>query len=390
MEHHIMHIRVWKFLRWLLVPWLRHKFNFKYEEYTPEDDTPVLVMANHDTDWDPLLLACAFPNQMYFVASEHIFRWGFLSKLIVFFLGPISRLKGTTASDTVMTILRRIKKGANVAMFANGSRSFNGISEDILPSTGKLARVSGATLVTYRIDGGYFTQPRWNSSGLRRGRLSGRIMNVYTPQQLKKMSVNEINEAINRDLYVDAYAVQRRRMVPFKGKALAEGLERVLCLCPKCGKLGRMSTKDDTIRCEECGYEVKYDEYGFLKGHDAVYDSITEWDNAQTESFRAMADAAGEKGLIFSDGGFTLTEILPGHKTAPAGEGSLAIYGDRIECCGLTMPTSELGSFAMHGPVAVNFSFAGRDYELTPSAGICTRKYMTVFNHLKSRSTVGA
>lgn len=389
MEHHVMHKRVWIFLRWLLVPWLRWKFDYSYEEYPGEGEGPVLVMANHDTDWDPLLLACAFPKQMYFVASEHIFRWGILSKLIVFFLGPISRLKGTTASNTVMTILRRLKKGANVAMFANGSRSFNGISEDILPSTGKLARVSGATLVTYRIDGGYFTQPRWNSSGLRRGKLSGRVVNVYTPQQLKKMSVDEVNEAINRDLYVDAYAVQRERMVPFKGKALAEGLERVLCLCPKCGSMGQLKGVGNEFACS-CGHRLSYNNYGFLEGEDAVFDSITDWDKYQTAKFIEMAEAAGSDGLIFRDEGFSLTEILPGHETAPAGSGSLALYADKVECCGLVMPISELGSLAMHGPVAMNFCYAGRDYELIPDSMLCTRKYMTVFQFLKERSAVNA
>ena len=198
MKNHGFHKAVWKFLRFLLKPYIVWRFGYTYEKC--ELEGPVLVMGNHDSNWDPLFLGCAFPRQMYFVASEHIFRWGIVSWILKTLLAPISRLKGTTAGDTAMTIIRRLKKGYNVAMFANGSRSFNGISEDILPSTGKLARVSGATLVTYRLDGGYFTEPRWNFSGIRRGKIRGRIMNVYTPEALKKMSVDEINAAITRDL----------------------------------------------------------------------------------------------------------------------------------------------------------------------------------------------
>ena len=385
MKNRRVHIFTWKLLRSLLRPYIKLRFNFTYEKCDVEG--PCLIMGNHDSNWDPLFLGCAFPRQMYFVASEHIFRWGFVSKLLKFFLDPISRMKGTTAGDTAMTILRRLKKGCNVAMFANGSRSFNGISEDILPSTGKLARVSGATLITYRLDGGYFTEPRWNSSGLRRGRIRGRIMGVYSPEQLKKMSVAEVNEIINRDLYVDAYAVQREAMIPFRGKKPAESLETVLCICPKCGAVGAMHSKDDRFWCEDCGYEVKYDEYGFFRGDDVVYETVTDWDMAQSETIRAMADAAGEDELIFTDDDVELTLVRADHSIEILGCGSMSLYRDRFECCGKVFPIDELGGFALHGPMAVNFSHGECSYELKPKNTICARKYQTVIHHLYSRPT---
>ena len=382
MKNHGFHKAVWKFLRFLLKPYIVWRFGYTYEKC--ELEGPVLVMGNHDSNWDPLFLGCAFPRQMYFVASEHIFRWGIVSWILKTLLAPISRLKGTTAGDTAMTIIRRLKKGYNVAMFANGSRSFNGISEDILPSTGKLARVSGATLVTYRLDGGYFTEPRWNFSGIRRGKIRGRIMNVYTPEALKKMSVDEINAAINRDLYVDAYAVQREAMIPFRGKRPAERLESVLCICPKCGALGKMESEGDRFRCTDCGYELRYDEYGFFRGDEVIYDSVTDWDRFQSEHLRAMADEAEEDTLIFTDPNMELCRVGADHTSEKLGRGSISLYKDRFECCGRVFPLSELGGFALHGPVAVNFSHADVSYELKPLGLACTRKYQTVIHHLLS------
>ena len=386
MKHHRLHKATWVILRNLLRPAIALRFNYKYEICKTEG--PCLIMGNHDSNWDPLFLGCAFPRQMYFVASEHIFRWGFVSRLLSLFLSPISRMKGTTAGDTAMAILRRLKKGCNVAMFANGSRSFNGISEDILPSTGKLARVSGATLITYRLDGGYFTEPRWNSSGLRRGRIKGRVMGIYTPEQLKKMSVDEINEIINRDLYVDAYAVQREEMVPFMVKKPAESLESVLCLCPKCGKIGSMHSKGDKFWCEECGYEVRYDEYGFFRGEDVIFDNVTDWDKHQSEVLLKLADASGEDEVIFSDEGLELSLIGSDHKATRVGSGSMTLYRDRLECCGSTFPISELGGFALHGPTAVNFSHSDLNFELKPVNIICTRKYQTIIHHMHSHRAI--
>lgn len=379
MKNHRLHVFVWVLLRLVLRPFLILRFNYSYEKYRTEG--PCLILASHDTNWDPLFLGCAFPKQMYFVASEHIFRWGFVSWIINTLLAPISRLKGTTAGDTAMTILRRLKKGYNVAMFANGSRSFNGKSEDILPSTGKLARASGATLITYRFDGGYFTEPRWNFSGLRRGKISGRVMGVYPPEELKKMSAAQISEIIDRDLFVDAYAVQRQQMIPFRGKRPAEHLETVLTVCPKCGAPGSLKSENDRFFCT-CGYEVRYNEYGFLTGPDAVYDSVTDWDEAQTVRLKAMADEAGED-CIFSDSGFELFSVGADHSSRSEGKGDIALYRDRFECCGLSFPLSGMGGFALHGPTVVNFSSGGVSYELKPDGICCTRKYMTVIDHLR-------
>ena len=67
-----------------------------------------------------------------------------------------------------MAVMRRLRKGGSVAIFAEGNRSFNGLTGDILPATGKLARSSGASLVTFRFSGGYLSSPRWCGSRVRR------------------------------------------------------------------------------------------------------------------------------------------------------------------------------------------------------------------------------
>lgn len=40
---------------------------------------PFLITANHNGELDPALIAMSFPDHMYFVSSEHVFRKGFLS-----------------------------------------------------------------------------------------------------------------------------------------------------------------------------------------------------------------------------------------------------------------------------------------------------------------------
>lgn len=378
-KNHSFHVLVWRVFRPPVTAWVRRKFNFAPEVYRGEG--PYLILCNHNTDWDPILLAAALPEQTYFVASEHIFRWGLIARLIRFLVDPIARLKGTTAGDTALTVVRRLKAGANVAIFAEGNRSFNGLTGPILPSTGKLARSCGASLITYRMEGGYFTSPRWCGKHLRRGRMTGKIMHVLSHDQLRAMTADQVNELIRADLFEDAYATQRRERVPFQGKRLAEGLERVLCLCPKCGGLDTMASHDDTLSCG-CGFSVKYDTYGFIRGEDAPFDNITDWDAWQKEKLLERLPAEGP---IFSDGDMVLAEVLPGHRDRPMGRGTMTLYPDRLECCGHVFGLAGLEGFALHGAQSVSLTCQGHDYEITSEKVRCTRKYMQAIDHLRTR-----
>ena len=379
MEHIRRHRCAWKVLRALLRGFIRRKFNYDHE--VCREKGPFLVLCNHNTDWDPLLLGCAFPEYLSFVASEHAFRMGFLSRLMDYLLAPVSRVKGKTALDTVVTIMRRLREGVSIAMFPEGHRSFNGVTGEIYAATGKLARRTGASLVTYRLEGGYYSSPRWAGDSLRRGRMKGRVVHVYSPEELKAMSVDEVGAAIRRDLYTDAYAEQRREMVPFKGKKLAEHLETVLCRCPVCGGIDTMKSSGDTLKCS-CGFAVRYDEYGFLRGENSPFDNITDWDTAQTEALLALADAAED--LIFSDDAMVLREIDPEtHGETVLGTGEMKLFRDRLELCGRVFPLAEIGGFTLTGPQTVDFSVGGRSFEVISPEVRCTRKYMTVIRHFR-------
>lgn len=383
MEHWRRDIRFWQFFRALLGGWLRRKFNFTPEP--AETEGPCLILANHATDWDPLLVALSFPRQMYFVASEHIFRWGFFWKIINWLLHPIARLKGTTASDTVLTVMRRMRRGASVAIFADGNRTWDGCTGEIFPATGKLARSCGGTLITYRLEGGYFTNPRWAGGRLRRGQMRGRVAGVYPPETLRAMTPEEITAVIRRDLWEDAYARQRAERVPFRGRRAAEGLETMLCVCPSCGALGTLQSAGDRLRCSACGLEAVYDVYGFLSGPGLPFDSIRDWDRWQTEQLSARSAGNGPEPL-FSDEGITLEELLPGHATHRLGEGAITLYRDRLVCAGRSFPLPEISGMGMHGPLGLSFSAAGGHYEVSGRRRFCLRKYMTVFDRLCARA----
>ena len=89
-----------------------------------------------------------------------------------------------------------------------GVRTWDGVTAPITAATAKLAKTAGCGLVTYKITGGYFASPMWGGAKVRRGPVHGGVVHIYTAEQLKTMTAQQLRDAINRDLYEDAYARQ--------------------------------------------------------------------------------------------------------------------------------------------------------------------------------------
>ena len=351
-------------------------------ELAPKVEGPCLILSNHVTDFDPVLVGLSFPEHMYYVAGENVMRMGFLSKLATRYGSIIQRIKGTTDAEAALQILRTLKKGRNVCMFAEGNRTFTGETLPIAPATAKLVRLSRSTLITYRIQGGYLTTPRW-SAHRRKGRVFGAAVGVYTPEELKKMSETEISELLKRDLYENAYETQAKAPVAFRGKALAETLETALYLCPKCRRIDTLHSQGDRFCCD-CGLSMTIDEYGFFQGDDLPFKTPLDWDKWQTGEMANLADRLGD-GPAFYDEDQTLNRKEDDHSLTPLATGRMALYRDRLTVGEHSFPLRDLRGIGLIQRQGMVFSTADGDFAITAQRLRCVRKYQTLFEFLKER-----
>ncbi len=354
-----LHKFVYACLRPALYVFTKIKFDYTYEKAAglPEK---YIVLSNHNTDFDFLFLALSFPRHMYFVASEHIARWGFLSKIIAVLGAPIMRPKGSVAAGTVKDILRKLKEGHNVALFAEGARSWDGRTGPILPSTGKMVKSAKCALVTYKLTGGYFTSPRWSEGGTRRGYLHGAPVRVYTAEELARMTAQEVNDAINADLWEDAYARQATDPKPYRGKVPAEKLENLLFICPKCGSYDTPHSHVDTVTCDSCGLSFRYDQYGMLKGAPfTTVRDLSDWQLAQIKRDAAEGKTyTGPYGTL-STVGYDDSEVL-------ADTGAITLSPHALTCGTTSIPLASISSMDIHGRKGLVFTAESGYYELKP------------------------
>ncbi len=291
---------------------------------------------------------------MYFVASEHIARWKTLYRFLRFAAEPIMRYKGTVGGATVIEALRKIKAGASVCIFAEGVRTWDGVTCPIRSSTGKMVKSARCGLVTYKITGGYFVSPGWSDSGTRKGPLYGSPVTVYTKEQLALMSADEINHIINRDLYEDAYERQLKNPQKYTGNALAEGLENLFYICPNCNRMDSLSTNDNLIRCNSCNMTFTYNEYGMFEN--APFQTVREYSLWQQQAAKQQVLS---NTMICADYG-TLKKIVK-HDEMVISEGPVSMDSFSLTCMDFKLSMDSIHDMDITGRHGLVLS-VGKDY----------------------------
>lgn len=372
------HILLYKLLRPLVIVYLKCRFDYRYEK-ARELPKQYMVLANHTTDYDPLLVACSFPQQMYFMGSEHIARWGFVSKLIRFLVDPIMRSKGASAVSVVKELLRRVRSGHNVCFFPEGVRSWNGVSSPIEPATAKLAKSTGCALITYKLTGGYFASPMWGGAKVRRGPVRGQIVHIYTADEVKAMSVQQLCDAINADLYEDAYARQKEDPKPYRSSFGAARLENLLFICPECGAYDSFHTHGDRIQCT-CGHSIGYTEYGMLEG--CRFDTVKALYAWQVGAVRQ--DVMEGKTYKAANG---CLRTVKDHTSTQLVQGPVCLTARTMTCGDFSVEVDKITELAMHGQRNLVFTADGKYYELKISEGGNALKFHLYYKELKNSGT---
>src|SRR5882757_9660893 len=135
--------------------WFR--FQFSGKAHVPMEG-PVLLVSNHQSNLDPVLVGIACPRQLKYLARQGLFFGPFSVWIRSLGAVPIDRERG--ALSGIRTTLELLKKQNAVLVFPEGSRTETGKLDVMLPGFSLLARRSGATIVPVGIVGAFDALPR--------------------------------------------------------------------------------------------------------------------------------------------------------------------------------------------------------------------------------------
>lgn len=367
-----------RFFKSLLTPIFKLKFNYTFDKIE-NIDGPFLLLINHNLNTDAILAGMASETPIRFVASEHLLRGGLGAKFVMRYFRPIIHTKGKTGVKTLSEMMKVLKAGGNVGLFPEGNRSFNGLTCEIPENTGRVAKKCGASIITYRMEGGYFTHPRWAVS-VRRGKMHGRLVHVYLPEELAEMDDEAINEAIKNDLSEDAYKTQERFMAKYKGKNLCLGLESTLFMCPECKKFSTLCSDKNNLSCNDCGFTAKYTEYGYLETSESRRYSITEIELSQQAKLKEMYEKAKEDDVLFEDD-ISLFSIDERHVPVNEVKGHLKAFKSKVDFNGKTVKVDEIFGLSITARNILGVHMEGGKRQLEIRCGIPFNglKYMYLY-----------
>jgi len=188
--------------------------------------------------------------------------------------------------ESTKNCLRVLKGNGILAMMPEARLSTTGRFEDIQPNTYSFLKKSGVPIYTIRFQGDYFADPKWGK-GFRRGAVVEAELDIlYTAEEVQNLSVDEIKAGVEARLAYDEFQwIQQRPQIRYRSRRMAEGLENILTVCPRCRQKYTLTTKKEKIFCDKCGYLTSLDQRYLFTG-DFQFRDLTQWYDWQKERMR--------------------------------------------------------------------------------------------------------
>jgi 1-acyl-sn-glycerol-3-phosphate acyltransferase len=121
---------------------------------------PVLIIANHQSFFDPIALGVTCPRRLLFLARKTLFKPPWFAWLISS-LGGVPMDQEGVAKEGLKTILQHLLAGEAVVVFPEGTRTANGDLSPLKPGVQLLIRRAQAPIVPMGIAGAFEALPYW-------------------------------------------------------------------------------------------------------------------------------------------------------------------------------------------------------------------------------------
>ena len=239
---------------------------------------PYIVLSNHTQFADFLvsfraLRAYRFNNIATFdgfVGMEKI-----MEKL-----GCACHRKFTTDISLVRAVHKVLHEYKDILYMYPEARYTNVGTTSLIPDVvAKLVKKNKVPLVVMIHHGNYLNAPFWDFRQYRKVPFKATMKQILTAEQVQEMSVAEINEVIQREMYYDDYKWQKENNIRITEDFRADGLNKILYQCPHCMTEGKMVGKGIHLACEECGKQWEMTELGEMKALDGKteFSHIPDW-----------------------------------------------------------------------------------------------------------------
>lgn len=246
---------------------------------------PALYLMNHSSFIDlEIATNILYPKPLNIVCTSD----GFVGKKwLMRNLGCIPTRKFVTDVTLVKDILYSLKTlKSSVLMYPEASYTFDGTATPLPNGLGKCIKMLKCPVVMIKTEGAFLRDPLYNMLQKRKVNVSATMEYILSPEDIANMNADEINEILRKHFTFDNFKSQQEKGVKITENFRADGLNRVLYKCRKCGFEGKMEGKGTVLTCKNCNEKWELTENGFLKSTDNKYFHIPDWYNFERESVK--------------------------------------------------------------------------------------------------------
>ena len=237
------------------------KYHPKYEIIDKIAPGPCFLIWNHQSRRDhTFLCSAAWPRRISIMCEYNEF---FRSHLH-FAFDKIDIIPKKVYVDDFLSIKLMssiIKQGGCLAFSPEGTSSIFGNNQPIVPGTGRFLKHYGIPVYCTEISGSYLTNNKICEQD-RPGKVFVKQYLLFTPEDLERLSAEEIETKINEVFHHDDYQWNKTARIKYKSKGkICTNLQDICYKCPKCGHELEMDASGDYIKCNHCGNGAKMNDY---------------------------------------------------------------------------------------------------------------------------------
>jgi 1-acyl-sn-glycerol-3-phosphate acyltransferase len=282
----------------------RNKIQVVGMKYVSELKPPFLVMANHAHTFDPFFISSASPVHIRWVAGAYLFKMRGMRSMMEKWVGAIAKQQGRSDLLTIRAISESLKQGDIVGIFPEGTRTWDGEPAGFDESIAKLVKIFKVPIVLINLEGVYGLKPRW-AEKKRKGTAILRVLPPVHTDVINQLSVKELYEFLKEKLYYSYRSWQNEMQYGFISKRGAEGVEKVLYICPDCHATSTIYAKGNQITCTHCSLTMELDNHDKLhtvKGK-TNFEDVAAW-HSWVREYSASKEGARlvfppDKGVLF-------------------------------------------------------------------------------------------
>lgn len=248
---------------------------------------PAFVIWNHQSRRDhAFITAITPPRRINILAGYNEFFRSHLHQVFKL-MNIIPKKNFTNDVASLRGMNEIIRKGGVVCFSPEGVSSNNGMNQPICSGTGRFLQFYHIPVYVVSLKGSYLTNTKIDEAD-RIGEVEVELSLLFSPDDLNKMTPEQIENTINDKFTFDDYAYNKKKHVAYANDGnICRHLYDLCYRCPKCGEEFHMEADKNYVQCPHCGNGATMDDYyDFHPYNDecVIPESPCEWDIMQRET----------------------------------------------------------------------------------------------------------